>query len=167
MCAPVIYRVEEMTAHLEGLSDLLIQTVANGASIGFLHPLAESAAQQYWREVQNEAPIFLVAYMEQQLAGTVQVQLCMKENGRHRAEIAKLMTHPVYRRKGIGQLLMQHAEQLAREHHRSLLVLDTREGDPSNTLYKKMGYVEAGKIPDFALSSSGQLDATVIYYKLI
>lgn len=75
------------------------------------------------------------------------------------------MTHPNHRRHGIGRLLMQSAEQRARLEGRSLLVLDTREGDPSNHLYTSLGYINAGRIPDYARSANGQLDATMIYYK--
>ena len=46
-------------------------------------------------------------------------------------------------------------------------MLDTREGDPSNTLYKSLDYQEAGKIPEYAISPNGNLDATVIYYKFL
>ena len=46
-------------------------------------------------------------------------------------------------------------------------MLDTREGDPSNRLYKSLDYREVGKIPEYAISPNGALDATVIYYKSI
>ncbi|MNR57476.1 Acetyltransferase [compost metagenome] len=60
---------------------------------------------------------------------------------------------------------METAEQAAAEHGRTLIILDTREGDPSNLLYQSRGYVEAGKIPDYVISADGGMDATVIYYK--
>ena len=44
-------------------------------------------------------------------------------------------------------------------------MLDTREGDPSNKLYKSLDYQEVGTIPGYAISPNGKLDATVIYYK--
>lgn len=75
------------------------------------------------------------------------------------------MTHPHYRRNGIGRSLMQKAEERAKQEGRSLLVLDTREGDPSNLLYTSMGYIRAGRIPHYAKSASGELHATIFYYK--
>ncbi len=57
------------------------------------------------------------------------------------------------RRNGIGQLLMQKAEEKAKQKDRSLLVLDTREGDPSNNLYTSLGYIQAGRIPNYARSA--------------
>jgi ribosomal protein S18 acetylase RimI-like enzyme len=101
------------------------------------------------------------------IAGTVQLHLCKKPNGTHRAEVAKLMTHPDYRKKGIARQLMQDIEIRAKQEYRSLLVLDTREGDPSNLLYQSIGYMEAGRIPNFAQSETGELDTTVLYYKNI
>ena len=109
--------------------------------------------------------ILFVAKINNRIVGTVQLHLSSKQNGRHRAEIAKLMSHNHYRRKGIGRLLMEAAEEQAKQEERTLLVLDTREGDPSNFLYSSMGYIEAGKIPNYAKSASGELHASVFYYK--
>jgi ribosomal protein S18 acetylase RimI-like enzyme len=77
------------------------------------------------------------------------------------------MVHPSYRRNGIAKLLMQAIEEAAKSDGRSLLVLDTRSGDPSNNLYKSLDYIEAGRIPHYARSSSGILDDTIFYYKEI
>lgn len=111
--------------------------------------------------------LLFVAKINHQIAGTVQLHLCTKQNGSHRAEIAKLMTHPKYRRNGIGRLLMNKAEEEAKKVGRSLLVLETREGDPSNLLYSSIGYIQAGKIPYYAKSANGELHSIVFYYKVI
>jgi ribosomal protein S18 acetylase RimI-like enzyme len=115
--------------------------------------------------VLNPEVILFVAKINNQIVGSVQLHLCTKQNGGHRAEIAKLMTHPNYRRIGIGRLLMQKAEERANQESRSLLILDTREGDPSNHLYTSMGYIQAGRIPNYAKSANGELHATIFYYK--
>jgi ribosomal protein S18 acetylase RimI-like enzyme len=150
---------------LEQLTDLLTATVDGGASVGFLPPLTQEEACAYWEGVLGPGVILLVAEESGKIAGTVQLQLAMKLNGRHRAEIARLMVHPDFRRRGIGRLLMEQAEAAAIAAGRTLIVLDTREGDPSNALYLSLGYTEAGRIPHYALSASGTLDATVFYYK--
>ncbi|MFK7692074.1 GNAT family N-acetyltransferase [Paenibacillus sp. HJGM_3] len=159
----------EQVVSIEGiqaeLANLLVQVVEDGASIGFLPPLGESMAVRYWQQVLATDVILWVARIDDRIVGSVQLHLCGKANGLHRAEIAKLMTSPDYRRRGIGRQLMQEAEDRARQEGRSLLVLDTREGDPSNRLYSSMGYIEAGRIPGYARSASGELDATILYYK--
>ncbi|SEO30675.1 GNAT family N-acetyltransferase [Paenibacillus sp. OV219] len=160
-----LHAINEST--LKELSELLITVVEDGASIGFLPPLTEQEAKQYWKTVLAADVLLFVARMNGRIAGTVQLHLCMKPNGTHRAEIAKLMTHPDFRRNGIGRQLMQAAEERAKQEARSLLVLDTREGDPSNLLYASLGYIQAGRIPGFAQSANGELEATILYYKMV
>lgn len=160
--------IEELKStdeHLEELSDLLIQVVEEGASIGFLPPMERAEAICYWRHAVQSDVMLFVAKIDGQIAGSIQLQLCSKQNGNHRAEIAKLMTNPAYRRKGVGRALMQRAEARAKQEGRTLIVLDTREGDPSNDLYRSIAYQQAGRIPGYAKSSSGDLQTTVIYYK--
>jgi ribosomal protein S18 acetylase RimI-like enzyme len=152
---------------LEELSELLISVVEDGASIGFLPPLSSIEAIKYWHEVIQNGVNVWIAMKNEKIIGTIQLHLAMKQNASHRAEIAKLMVHPSYRRNGIAKLLMQTAENIARTEGRSLLVLDTRSGDPSNNLYRSLGYIEAGRIPKYAKSSSGSLDETIFYFKEI
>lgn len=151
--------------HLKELSELLIKVVEDGASIGFLPPMGKVDAEKYWETVLSPEVILFVAKSNNQIVGSVQLHLSTKQNGSHRAEIAKLMTHPNYRRNGIGRSLMKRAEEIAKQKDRSLLVLDTREGDPSNKLYTSLGYIQAGRIPNYAKSENGELAATIFYYK--
>jgi ribosomal protein S18 acetylase RimI-like enzyme len=162
-----IDQLKSIGEHIDELSELLIQVVEDDASIGFLPPLKLSEAKKYWKNALKPEVILFVAKNNNQIVGSVQLHLCTKQNGGHRAEIAKLMTHPNYRRKGIGRSLMQKAEERAKQEGRSLLVLDTREGDPSNQLYTSIGYIQAGRIPNYAKSASGELHATIFYYNIL
>ncbi|MBP3966033.1 GNAT family N-acetyltransferase [Paenibacillus lignilyticus] len=161
-----IERITSIIDHRDELSELLAAVVQDGASLGFLPPLSHAEAAEYWAHVPAPDVRLYIATMDNRIVGSVQVHLCMKPNGGHRAEIAKLMAHPEYRRMGIGRMLMQTAEADAKGEGRSLIVLDTREGDPSNLLYTSMGYIQAGRIPDYAMSADGGLAATIMYYKL-
>jgi ribosomal protein S18 acetylase RimI-like enzyme len=152
---------------IDELSELLIQVVEDGASIGFLPPLVSSDSTLYWHNVVAPDVILFVATMNDIIVGSVQLHLCTKPNGTHRAEIAKLMTHPNYRRNGIARSLMHKVEERAMQEDRSLIVLDTREGDPSNLLYTSLGYIQAGRIPSYARTGNGELQATIFYYKII
>jgi ribosomal protein S18 acetylase RimI-like enzyme len=160
-----IEQLKSIGEHIDGLSELMLKVVEDGASIGFLPPLKLSESTKYWENVLNPEVILFVAKINNQIVGSVQLHLCTKQNGGHRAEIAKLMTHPNYRRNGIGRSLMQKAEERAKQDGRSLLVLDTREGDSSNQFYTSIGYIQAGRIPNYAKSANGELDATIFYYK--
>ena len=167
MSAPVAIRQIERLGEpdLSQLSDLLVAVVDDGASIGFLPPLERAGAEAYWRGALGPGILLWIAERADQVVGTVQLQLCLKQNGLHRAEVAKLMVHPGARRQGIARRLMAQVESAARRHERSLLVLDTREGDPSNELYRSLGYVHVGTVPRYARSAGGRLDGSAFYYK--
>lgn len=167
MSAEVIRVAEQLTPEeIERLAQLLVAVVDDGASVGFLPPLDPEEARHYWREAPGPDAALLVAEDEAgQIVGSGQLHLERRANGRHRAEVAKLMVQPSARRRGIGRRLMERLEAIAREEGRTLLVLDTREGDPSNELYRSLGWVEAGRIPRYARSANGELHATVFYYK--
>ena len=109
--------------------------------------------------------ILLVAERDGHIVGTVQLQPAESENGAHRGEVAKLLVHPDSRRQGIARALMLALEDEARAAGKTLLVLDTREGDPSNDLYRALGYREAGRIPGWARDAAGTLSATIFWYK--
>jgi acetyltransferase len=153
------------------LASLLQDAVASGASIGFLPPLTYEDAVNYWQDVASalKTPyrILLVAEMDQEIIGTVQLDMASRPNGSHRAEISKLMVHTSQRGKGVAQALMDAIEAEAKLAGRITLILDTREGDPSERLYFKLGYTRAGVIPNYARSTDGTLHTTVFMYKLL
>jgi GNAT superfamily N-acetyltransferase len=91
----------------------------------------------------------------------------MRANGRHRAEVTKLMVHRTARRQGIGRALMVAVEAEARRLGRTTLHLDTREGDPSERLYQTLGWQRAGAIPRWARSADGTLHTTVFYHRVL
>ena len=80
------------------LTELLIRVVEDGASVGFLPPLSYDEASAYWEDVLGPGVTLWVAVQDGQAIGTVQPQCAMKANGRHRAEVAKLMVDPASRR---------------------------------------------------------------------
>ncbi|MBM7578605.1 GNAT family N-acetyltransferase [Jeotgalibacillus terrae] len=165
--ALIITEVTVTKTSINQLSSLLVEVVKQGASIGFIPPFGDREANQYWQQLSESDTILMIAEMDQTIVGTVQLDLCTKSNGLHRAELVKLMVHPDYQGKGIGRKLMIKAEEAALKRNRSLIVLDTRKGDLSNQLYLSMGYTCAGEIPLYAMSAEGSLDPTVFYYKLL
>jgi ribosomal protein S18 acetylase RimI-like enzyme len=163
---PSIRRVDRLsTGEIEDLTALLVACVADGASLGFHAPLAADNARHWWAGVPHNGVILLVAEQEGRVVGTVQLHSAESENGAHRGEVAKLLVHPTSRRQGIARTLMTALEDEARAAGKTLLVLDTREGDPSNDLYRALGYREAGRIPGWARDAAGTLSATVFWYK--
>lgn len=154
---------------LEALSRLLVETVAQGGSVGFMHPLALSDASAFWQGALESAArgerIILGALKGDELIATVTLLLALPPNQPHRAEIAKMMTHPDHRGRGVASALLREAESLARAHGRSVLVLDTAAEDGAAGLYERHGFIRVGEIPDYALKPHGGLTATLLYFK--
>ncbi|MDX8479540.1 GNAT family N-acetyltransferase [Mesorhizobium sp. VK24D] len=153
------------------LADLLIETVAAGGSVSFMHPLSPDAAREFWRKsfvaaARGERAV-LGAWNGETLVGSVTLLLDCPPNQPHRAEIAKMMTRPDHRGKGIATRLMRAAEELAVEKGRTLLVLDTASEEGAAGLYEKLGFTLTGEIPDYALKPHGGLTGTLVYWKRI
>jgi GNAT superfamily N-acetyltransferase len=150
--------------------DLLIDCVEGGASVSFMLPLTRERAVAFWRKVADGVArgerALLVAEDAGGLLGTVQLVLEQPENQPHRAEVAKMLVHRRARRRGIGALLMQAAEQEAREHRKTLLVLDTSSAE-AERLYARAGWQRVGVIPGFALLPEGGLCSTTFFYRVL
>jgi len=156
------------SALIEPLSDLLIDAVHSGASIGFLAPVARETARRYWSGILaalGDSLLLWVVESNGQVVGSVQLALCEKENGRHRAEVQKLFVLRSARGLGISTSLMQAVEAAARSQRRSLLVLDTLLSSHAENVYRHLGWQRAGEIPDFAAAPDGELFPTVYYFK--
>ena len=151
------------------LSEILVETVANGGSVSFMHPLSQETAEAFWSNSLSAAGrgerIILGAFDGDMLIGTVTLLLDLPPNQPHRAEIAKMMTRLSHRHRGIATALLREAERIAIAHDRWLLVLDTAEEEGAAELYERMGFKLTGLIPDYALKPQGGLTGTLIYWK--
>ena len=157
--------------HRDALATLLVDTVAQGGSVSFMHPLAQDDACAFWDASLAQAArgvrFVLGAFDGETLIGTVTLHCDCPPNQPHRGEIAKMMTAASHRGRGVGTALLQEAERMARQNGRSLLVLDTAVDEGATDFYQKLGYVLAGTIPDFALKPHGGLTGTNIFYKYL
>src|SRR5215813_9348289 len=98
----------------QALSQLLVETVASGGSVSFMHPLAPEIADAFWRaslaSAARDERIVLGAFDGDLLVATVTLLLDLPPNQPHRGEIAKMMTKVGYRHRGIATALMHAAE---------------------------------------------------------
>ncbi|MFF4394656.1 GNAT family N-acetyltransferase [Streptomyces sp. NPDC001480] len=153
-----------------GLAGLLADTVAGGASVGFLAPLDPGQAAAWWREraaavAAGHLAVWAALDGAGRVTGTVSLAFPDKPNSRHRAELVKLMVHRDARGQGLGRELLATAEQAAGAAGITLLHLDTETGSPAEHLYRSAGWTRAGVIPDYAASPAGVLRPTTLYYK--
>ncbi|MGH6713086.1 MAG: GNAT family N-acetyltransferase [Bradyrhizobium sp.] len=151
------------------LSEMLIEAVANGGSVSFMHPLPPADANAFWEKSLTAAArgerIVLGAFDGDQLIGTVTLDLDLAPNQPHRAEIAKMMTRISHRGRGVAKALLHAAERAAIARGRWLLVLDTAVDEGASGLYERVGFKLSGVIPDYAYRPHGGLTGTMFYWK--
>ncbi|MFE3634604.1 GNAT family N-acetyltransferase [Streptomyces sp. NPDC059168] len=161
-----------MRERCQELAGLLADTVDGGASVGFLAPLRPAEAAGWWREragavAAGRLAVWAAVDGADRVVGTVGLALPDKPSSRHRAEIVKLMVHRSARGQGLGRRLLATAEHAAVSAGLTLLHLDTETGSPAEHLYRSAGWTPAGTIPDYAVSPSGELRPTTLYYKRV
>ena len=159
-----IRRLQALAEPLLGqLADVLVDCVEGGASVSFMQPMTRAKALAFWRRVAEGTArgerALLVAEDAEGIVGTVQLVLDLPENQPHRADLSKLLVHRRARRRGVAEALMREAETLARACERTLLVLDTAS-DTAARLYARLGWVECGSVPRYALLPDGAPCAT-------
>jgi GNAT superfamily N-acetyltransferase len=160
---------DEFRDSVKGLADLLVDVVAGGSSVGFRTPFDQDAAAAWWRAqqpaVDDGSLTVWVAQSPDGIAGTVSLVQERKPNGRHRAEIVKLMVHRDARGQGLGRALLTTVEQAAARAGATLLLLDTETGSAAEQLYRSAGWTRYGIVPDYATSPTGVLQDCSFFYK--
>ncbi len=167
-----VRRVEanEAAACVEALADLLLDCVEGGASVGFMLPLPRQKAVAFWRGVaevvaRGERVLLIAEDREGQVIGTLQMIMSLPDNQRHRADVAKMLVHRGARRQGIARRLMAALDDAARDHGKTVLVLDTVTGSDAERLYERAGWQRVGVVPKYALMPNGEFCATTFFYK--
>ncbi|HEY7447925.1 MAG TPA: GNAT family N-acetyltransferase [Vicinamibacterales bacterium] len=163
--------VSDLECDLDMLADVLREVVYSGAGVSFIVPFSLDEARAFWVDkvlpgVRAKTRRVVVARCGSRIVGTVQLDLATPPNQRHRADVAKLLVHPIARRRGIARALMVALEAIAQTEARTLLTLDTWTGGHAESLYRSLGYVSVGVIPRFARgSTTSELEPTTIMYK--
>lgn len=153
------------------LGALLLACVQGGASIGFLAEITAGEADEYWEGVLKATAggnklLFVARDRRGAIIGSAQLALESRRNGRHRAEVQKLMVLPAVRGGDLGTRLMAEVEAEAQAQAVRLLFLDTSEGaGGARAFYEKLGYLYVGGIPGYALDTGGTPTKNAIYYK--
>ena len=153
------------------LGEVLHAVVHAGAGVSFFVPFSLDEARAFWLDkvlpaVRARTRRVVVARSGARIVGTVQLDLAVPPNQQHRGDVAKLLVHPVARRRGVARALLAALEAIAQSEGRTLLTLDTVTGSHAEPLYLSLGYIRAGVIPRYARGSlTPDLESTTIMYK--
>ncbi len=166
-----ILTAAEFEKQITRLAEILIDAVDSGAGVSFMKPLARDVAEDFWRgqisgiAAQKTFPI--VAELDGTIAGLVLLMRAWAPNQPHRCDVAKLLVHRDFRRRGVATALMQALEDKAKTLKQSLITFDAVANSPASRFYQKLGFICVGTYPNFAYSGDGKLDDTALFYKEI
>jgi ribosomal-protein-alanine N-acetyltransferase len=101
--------------------------------------------QSYMSELKNQFATYLVCDREAQLAGYIGIWVVFDE-----AHITNIAVDPKWRGQGLGRVLMEEVEKIARQKKALRILLEVR---PSNhaalSLYHSLDYMETGRRPGY------------------
>jgi GNAT superfamily N-acetyltransferase len=169
----VTIRVDELNgaavqSHLDALAQLLLDAHASGMALGLAAPLSlETARAAYATAAERLTPgkrLLLGAFDGDELVGAVQLDRAEAGNGRHRAEVRRLVVRADRRGAGVGRALLEAIVEAARGLGLRLLWLSTHEGTDADRIYGHLGWTRAGVIPDYAELPTGELAANAFYF---
>lgn len=161
---------ELLTTDVDLLVELIHNAISTNNSVGFLHTTTKSQLMEFWKDEIKElqtANTFVIARDEMRIVGIVILTRETRPNGRHRAELRKLIVHSDYQRNGIAYALERAATDLAREIGLKLLYLDSATDFLVERVYESWGWQKAGSIPDYSSKPDGTLEPTTYFYKQI
>ncbi len=164
---------EDFEAVEESLAEIVADGVNGGAAISFMQPYSGDDGLRFWRDkvfpdVASGKRVLFVAYLDEAIIGTVQMDIALPPNQPHRCEVAKMVVHSRARRQGVARRLMLALEAHARSIGKTLITLDTRTGDKAESLYGSLGFRTAGIIPHYAYDPDGRArHGTTYMYKEI
>jgi len=159
----------EARALIPALAGILIDCVEGGASVSFMLPIDRATAENFYQgvveKIDNGSTILLVAFLDGEPVGAVQLSPELKPNQPHRADVQKLLVHRRARNRGVGGALMAAVEETAKAQGRWLLCLDTATGSEAERLYEKLGWQRLGVLPRHALWPQGGFSDTTFFWK--
>ena len=159
----------EAEARLGDLAAILVDAVAQGASVNFMAGFTLDDGGRFWRRqlagIEAGDTHLFVAADGEHLVGTVLLMFAPQPNAPHRADIGKMLVLSSARRQGIGRRLLAEAELAARRMGRTLLLLDTETGSAGDRLYQSCGWTMVGTVPGHAYTPDGRLAETTLFYK--
>ncbi len=119
-----------------------VQQIVQLEKVCFSDPWSENSVAS---ELNNPLSLWLVAVEDQTVLGYVGSQSVLGE-----ADVMNVAVHPDFRRRHIGQVLIERLIEMLREQAVHSLALEVRVSNESAiALYQKLGFVQVGKRPNY------------------
>jgi L-amino acid N-acyltransferase YncA len=144
------------------------QSLAPDERVELKEEVTDPKVIENWMETMDyDLMLPLVALHEDRIVGAASLRFSLSAWTRHQGQV-NLSTDPRYRAKGLGTLLLQNLEDIAR--HLGLEQL-TAEVPPELTkafyLFGKLGFEKAAVLPGFVMDAAGRESDIVLMIKAL
>ena len=155
----------------KALAGVMVECVADGASLGFRAPLATDKAitlfESLGREVAEGRTRLIAGWIDGRLAGCAALRWDGRETEPHVAELARLIVASWARRRGLARRLISRLEETARQDGRRVIYLLVADDGAGPGLYHRLGYRQSGCIPQGGGLPDGTTVDALIFSKLL
>lgn len=128
--------------------ELLIQDLNGGDWDDFDHPFTVESLTSF---LQDDSHVYLVAHIDDQLAGALHAYVLPHPSGRIHFYIDEVDTKKQLRRKGVAKTMMQEALSIARDRGCDEAWLGTEhDNEPAKALYNSLKPSEIENGPIFS-----------------
>jgi GNAT superfamily N-acetyltransferase len=118
----------------------------NCLSANTLEEVVEHIAESI-EAAKEETKALLVAEVDGVVVGTGMFVRNTLPFYAHRAEVGSLVVHPHYQRRGIARRIVEQIKEHAASMGLEILEIGCRGGTPAEEVYRRLGFVEWGRLP--------------------
>jgi AraC-like DNA-binding protein/predicted N-acetyltransferase YhbS len=108
----------------------------------------------------------LVAEVDGHVIATTYVKFEKNSLHEHIGTLFDVVVHPTFQRMGIARRLLEESKKLAAEKGKTMLCVSCIGGNDSETVYRKLGFIEYGRLPSGLVFPWGNYDTydEVMFY---
>jgi GNAT superfamily N-acetyltransferase len=131
---------------------------------------AELVCEEIARDLQLFAEgtsVHLVAVADGMVVGTAHLNRRAHRLQRHRAEFERVVVYPPYQRRGVARRLLGEARRRATAMGVTILETATRGGTAAEVVFRRLGFVEHGRLPGGFLDKGRVFDHVLLHLRLV
>lgn len=122
-----------------------------GGAVGFVPPVTEDdvapTLDDLVRRAREGRALIVLLTVDGRTAGFAVLLRAASPLRRHWATVLRVQVHPSMQGAGLGRVLMRGVHELARADGLEFLHLGARDGTGVAGFYRRLGYVEVGRLP--------------------
>jgi GNAT superfamily N-acetyltransferase len=122
-----------------------------GGAVGFVPPVTEDdiapTLDELVRRVREDRAVLALLTVDGEPAGFAVLARAASPLRAHWATVLRVQVHPSRQGQGLGRVLMAGVHAIARDQGLEFLHLGARDGTGADGFYRRLGYVEVGRMP--------------------